>query len=839
MHRGPTVTALILALALCLAPCAARAASPRLVRVPLAGAVTLQAVLEAGLDVVEVHGGDAVVILEWPGDDETLARLGASPQLLDADPGASAAARTRAEFAAGIVTPPPPRDVVIPRGVRRAQAPPPFGSGSMGGYWTLDEVKMKLDQLVAADTHDIVADSLDSLGTSRQGRTLWGLKLGRRVVGPDTRPVVFYNSLTHAREPEGMQALFYFVDDLLAKYGTDPLATALLDQRVIYLVPVVNPDGYQINIGSYVSSGGTSFGFWRKNARDNDSNGIINSQDGVDINRNYGYLWGLNNSGSSGSPTSDVYRGPSAFSEPETRAQRDLISNLRPRTALSFHTYSDLYIHAWGTTTTAPPDSAAFYQWNDQLTRHTGYQSGPGPRVLYAVNGDFDDWCYGDVALKPRVFSWTPEIGNPNDGFYPAPSRITPLAVENLNACYTVAEIAGAALRVDRMSLPAGAITANGGGSIVVRARNLGLDPTGPGLVATLTSLDPAVTVLSGPVGFPDLAPQQTGEGATAFMVATAETVTVGRLVHLLIEFTAPTGLYSRDTLEFPVGVPTLVFAENGDGPLWRWTIQGGWALVTGDAAHPAPYIADSPPAGSPTYGRYSASATTSITLAPPLDLSRGLHAYATFEARWDIETGYDYVAFEASRDGSAWTALAGSATVPGVAGSQPAGVPIIAGTRWGWGPQRFDLSAFTGPTATAVRLRLRLVADGGAQFDGLNVDSLAVTLFDPAAQDPARLAADTFAPASLALSAPAPNPARVRTRFAFTLPRAGHTRLDVLDLAGRRVRSLADGMRTPGSQWLDWDLRDGAGRAVPPGLYLARLSGESGVVTRRFVVLH
>ena len=63
-----------------------------------------------------------------------------------------------------------------------------------------------------------------------------------------------------------MQALFYFIDDLLAGYGTDPWKTYLLDHRRIEICPVVNPDGYQRNVDTYVSSGGTTFGFWRKNA---------------------------------------------------------------------------------------------------------------------------------------------------------------------------------------------------------------------------------------------------------------------------------------------------------------------------------------------------------------------------------------------------------------------------------------------------------------------------------------------------------------------------------------------------------------------------------------------
>src|SRR5262249_18828970 len=160
-----------------------------------------------------------------------------------------------------------------------------------------------------------VADKLDTIGISIQGRPIWGLRLGKTVSGPDTRPVAFFNALTHAREPEGMQALFYFVDDLLSKYGTDPSSTFLLDHRVIYIVPVVNPDGYRFNQENYDSLGFP--GYHRKNLRDTNGDGVSQIEtDGVDINRNYGYMWG--GPGASTSVTDVTYRGAGPFSEPET-----------------------------------------------------------------------------------------------------------------------------------------------------------------------------------------------------------------------------------------------------------------------------------------------------------------------------------------------------------------------------------------------------------------------------------------------------------------------------------------------------------------------------------------
>src|SRR5205814_1183520 len=107
----------------------------------------------------------------WSRDDVRFARLGLTPRVLDADPGATAARRARLELGARLA--PKPDRVVSATGSDgsfRVQSLPPFGSGSMGGYWTSAEIKMKLDQLVANDTQNLVADKIDTIGTSREGR---------------------------------------------------------------------------------------------------------------------------------------------------------------------------------------------------------------------------------------------------------------------------------------------------------------------------------------------------------------------------------------------------------------------------------------------------------------------------------------------------------------------------------------------------------------------------------------------------------------------------------------------------------------------------------------------
>jgi hypothetical protein len=91
--------------------------------------------------------------------------------------------------------------------------------------------------------------------------------------------------------------------------------------------------------------------------------------------------------------------------------------------------------------------------------------------------------------------------------------------------------------------------------------------------------------------------------------------------------------------------------------------------------------------------------------------------------------------------------------------------------------------------------------------------------------------------PSRLTLAAPRPNPARARAALGFALPRAGHARLAIHDLAGREVRVLIDAPVAAGEHAAAWDLRDGSGRPVAGGLYFASLVTGDGRRTQRVVV--
>ncbi|MFN8587748.1 MAG: alpha-amylase family glycosyl hydrolase [Candidatus Eisenbacteria bacterium] len=120
---------------------------------------------------------------------------------------------------------------------------------------------------------------------------------------------------------------------------------------------------------------------------------------------------------------------------------------------------------------------------------------------------------------------------------------------------------------------------------------------------------------------------------------------------------------------------------------------------------------------------------------------------------------------------------------------------------------------------------------DGFNQSVVVNVPKMALIVLGP--KSTVDVDGPAPATASLELARPFPNPTRTGASLAFGLPRDGHVRLTVHDLAGRLVRTLADGEYAAGRHALAWDGADASGRDAGAGLYFVRLSagGEDRVV--------
>ena len=243
-----------------------------------------------------------------------------------------------------------------------------------------------------------------TIGSSVEGRELNVIKISDNVASDENEPNFFYVGMHHAREWITVEVPLNFARYLLENYSSNPEVQKAVSGSQIYIMPIQNPDGLEFSIHTYR--------WWRKN-RSYQGNFIW----GVDPNRNYGYNWGIDNEGSSPLPYSYVYRGPSAFSEPENRAVRDFLMQHPPTGTISYHSYSQIIIYPWGHTYEPAPDAeemrAIASVMTDRMYQVSGRVYGFGSsEQLYLVNGDTTDWVYGTfgtpaftVELPPRTVS--------------------------------------------------------------------------------------------------------------------------------------------------------------------------------------------------------------------------------------------------------------------------------------------------------------------------------------------------------------------------------------------------------------------------------------------------
>lgn len=312
-------------------------------------------------------------------------------------------------------------------------------SGALGAnidftnWHTPAQMETELENLAAA--HPNIAKIVE-IGTSWNGNPIKALKISDWVnVDASAEGDVVFVGLHHAREWISAEMCLYFAEYLLNAYGSDAEITQCINNLEIWIIPVLNPDGYQYSA--------TTERLWRKNRRNN-GNGTF----GVDLNRNYSYQWGLG-TGNEGSDFKfhDCYRGPSAFSEPETIAFRDFVNSLdHPKAILTYHSYSELFLRPWAYTTAAPPGEKTLkYIVDDSISRIAAVHGHTyGSSIWYVCYGETGDYFWSNK----RIATFTPEL-RPTlygiGGFDPPPSQIIPNNQENLPAA--VALLRDAALR--------------------------------------------------------------------------------------------------------------------------------------------------------------------------------------------------------------------------------------------------------------------------------------------------------------------------------------------------------------------------------------------------------
>ena len=611
---------------------------------------------------------------------------------------------------------------------------------------------------------------LESIGQTWEGREIWAMKISDNVdIEEPDEPELFFNGCHHAREWLTVEVCYWFIIYLVENYTSDPTATYLIENRQIWVVPMVNPDGREYDGGAQGDEP-SSYQNWRKNRRNN-GDGTF----GVDLNRNYGYMWGV--SGACSDTSSEVYGGPSEFSEPESQACRDFARNHSFVGSISFHSHSMLILWPWGWSFEEPPDNEVLstlgVEMSNNITNLAGSSSWPyTPEQacgLYPTSGGDIDWLYGELGILAYVTELYPggsdggaAISAPYNRFHPREDKVIPVVLDNIPGMVCMSMIADNPNQIiDHIVLTPNPdsqlINQDTTGYYMITAHNDGkrtdtFDITSSGPSGMTINHPNAINLLKG--GSMNFTLDVTvpafyiGGDYTIWINATSQTnpsCHYGTQVTVTVPFYYDTAIVSHSPFvengQYPQGsidmtaevmnlgqadldpfnltctisqmgasLPNPVFTEDFETDLSQWTIHDH------DQSQSSSEWKLDPAAHNGVQGAWCGLTTSytdttiqSLETAVPISLRGASGANLSFWHRYDIERDYDFGAIEVSDDGGQnW-----------YFGDRYTGV---ANT---WHQETVDLTEYAG--TDDLMLRFLFTSDGGVTAEGWHIDDVLV----------------------------------------------------------------------------------------------------------------
>ena len=581
-----------------------------------------------------------------------------------------------------------------------------YNHGSMGGFLTLTELYQELDDMAALYPNLISVKAPVSTFLTHENRPIYWVRMSDNPNSDEAEPEVLYTAIHHAREPEAMQQLVYYMWYMLENYATNSEVQGILDNTELYFIPMVNPDGYQHNVDNDPNGGGMH----RKNKRN-----VGGSNPGVDNNRNYDYIDGSGNSiwGTSGvsfNTNNDTYPGTGPFSEPENQAIKWFVENHNIKLALNNHTSGDLLLYPYGYgNNQLTPDNSTYVEISGMMVAENGYNNMISAG-LYPAAGDSDDFMYGETSTHDKIFAFTPEIGG--TGFWPAINEIDPIAEGMVYLNLTAAHLVTNYAQTNDLTA---AIIPDLSGSFYYDIQRLGLEDPANFTVSILPISSNILTV-----GTPNthnaMALLQQDNDSISYTLDPA--IANGDVLTYVIS--VDNGQYlSNDTVTKIYGQAQIVFTEVGNN-LNNWSSSASWNTTTSTFYSPSSSITDSPG------GNYSNNIEKSITLTSGVSLNNAVAATLSFYGKWEIEDNYDYVQLEISTDaGANWIPQCGNYTNAG-SSNQATGEPLYDGFQTSWVKEEISLSDYLGQTIMA---RFTIVSDNWVTEDGFYFDDFEINV--------------------------------------------------------------------------------------------------------------
>lgn len=667
--------------------------------------------------------------------------------------------------------------------------PTNYIDGSMGGYFTYAEMLSILDEMQAKYPNLISAkDTVIDIRT-HEGNPIYWVKVSNTPNIDNDNPEVLYTALHHAREANSLSQMIFYLWYILENYESDAEIKYLVDNTEMYFLPCVNPDGYLWNQSTDPDGGG----LWRKN-RYVDENGDVK---GVDLNRNYGFEWGVDDQGSSPNPNNDTYRGPSAFSEPETKAVRDFANQHQFQIALNYHTFGNLLIHPWGFSDSATEEDATFKALGNIMIEENNFTLGTGTETVgYVVNGDSDDWMYGDAG----IYAMTPEVGPQNFGFWPPANAIDQLNKSSLLMNLRTAHLVHSYAQIVDDSPT---IISQESGIIPLTLINYGL-----------ASGDVTVTVDEGDnnieVAFTEQIYTLDHLGAAEviidYQVLAAESADLSFLVTISNGDYTYTEVINKRYIKGDFQTWYSNYADD----ISQWTLDGVWSITDSDFVSAPACITDTP------NGDYDGNSDFTIQLNETIDLTASEDAILRFNAKWNIEEGWDYVEFLVGIEGEELVPQCGNFTVIGNT-NQDEGQPLYSGVQDDWVGEEISLNDYVGHK---INIAFRLVSDSYVEEDGFYFDDIEIlTVGDPLSTE------DNLLTSNMSIH---PNPTLDNIYLSFVLAddhKDNHVR--IYNSLGMQISSISIGDRIRGSHEVSIDTND-----LEEGLYFCQMLSKAGAST-------
>ena len=751
-------------------------------------------------------------------------------------------------------------------------------------YHTYEEIVAYMDSIQQIPAYDAILDVREIGRSNNEDLPIYAIKLSDNPTLDEDEPALLFLGQCHAEEILGVEITMGLVDSLL--HGFDAMNShvgSILQNLEVWVVPSYNPEGLRVvHDGLDVT--------FRKNKTDNNGNGVFDfvegigyDIDGVDFNRNYDFNWIFGDAYEV--DDYDYYRGPSAFSESETRAIADLARQEKFLLSVAYHSARsgtpEIIYYSWEWEEAKfPPDIDIMSGLATTLSQRVINESRDGN---YAVTpgktqrGNAHDWFYtqtgaiqflievGTNNLQPNVDIINDTVDRNLEGLFFLMDRAFGRSPESKSQIRGIVSDASDGFALEGAQIQLAKL--NVGGSLTP-LEGLMMQPRitdGFGRYRRLVNQGTYRVIASAP-GFESdtVAAILTSESYPTILdfsldPAPEHTIHIDLLQEVL---TDPYEViiwdqFHRDTLEMGAGLHSFIWQGNDIN------IQ-----VSTPGYFPEIHSYDLRPFGP----EQELSFSIDLPTAPTTIFSTGfddLYAWQINGGDWVAENGKLKSQTDLFYDVGLESEMVMDLDMSSLPDAKRLGIHIVHAYEvewhidtlsvevWNadeserliqkqWSDQNFENHSETffmaGEIPATGRLKVKMKTDSTVGFRGWEIDSISIFLsgYELLSIGPEISERQTQSSANqfgMSVSA-SPNPFHSTTRLEFEIPQANIVSINVFDIRGREIYSeKLDGSAGTNS-WV-WKGQDMLGHHVSTGIYFIRIDDSQQSVTRKLMLMN